>query len=346
VPEADPDKVAAELKALPANKWVRRPTPKLPRPNTDWGSAVYAADSDQIIRFSGGHSSYCGTAPHVYDIKTDRWSLPFAPEMPIDFCYGNDGLPGEWSFGGNPWMTGHTYKATGYDPNLKSMVFGPHQYSYFFDPRESKWTRSVQPNPYRCDFYTVTLITTPKGLVAWANGGGPFWRLNPQEKNWTELPVKGEFPGPVCDNAGMAYDSKRDRMLAFSLTGKTGTTLHSYDLESGQAKVIDAAGGDKVQTRVRADFGDSKHFEFREAVYLPENDLVMIGASGIFYDCAKNAWFHAVIPSDEPDIGKHPDYNLGVMYDQTRKLVWAVDTNSLVYVLRLDISSLNLQPLQ
>ena len=37
-----PAKVMAELKDLPANQWVQRPTPKLPRPNMDWGSAVFA----------------------------------------------------------------------------------------------------------------------------------------------------------------------------------------------------------------------------------------------------------------------------------------------------------------
>ncbi len=345
VPSADLNKVAADLKALPANKWVRRPTPKLPQPNTDWGSAVYSAHSDQIIRFSGGHSSYCGTAPHVYDIKTDRWSIPFAPEIPIDHCYSNDGVPGEWSFGGNPWMTGHTYKATGYDPNLKSMVFGPLKYSYFFDPQSGKWSRSAQPNPYRGNFYTVTLIPTPKGLVAWTLGdrGKILWRMNPVAKAWEPLPIKGTFPSPVCDNGGMAYDSKRDRMLAFARTGKTGTTMHAYALASGEAKALESVGADNVVASFRAAFGDKRHFEFREAVYLPENDLVMIGATGLFYDCDKNAWFRAALPSDEPDIGKHPSYNLGVMFDGGRKIVWAVDTNCRVYVLRLDLSNLKVE---
>ena len=345
VAAADPAKVEADLTALPANQWNLRPTPKLPRPNTDWGSAVYAVDCDKIVRYSGGHSAYGGTAPHVYDIKTDRWSLPFAPEMPIDFTYGNDGTPGEWSFGGNPWMTGHTYKATGYDPNLKCLVFGPHKYSYFFDPLAGKWSRGSQPNPYRCSFYTVTLIPTPKGLVAWTVGdpGKLFWRLNADDKTWTPLPVKGKFPVPVCDNAGMAYDSKRNRMIAFAAEGKAGSTAHEYDLATGETKAIDAAGHDKVQTVVRAAHGDNGHFEFREAVYLPDLDMVMIGATGLFYDCAKTAWFHAVLPSDKPNLCKHPSYNLGVMADTKRKLVWAVDTNSLVYALRLDLPTLKLE---
>ena len=52
---------------------------------------------------------------------------------------------------------------------------------------------------------------------------------------------------------------------------------------------------------------------------------------------------HAVLPSDKPNLCKHPSYNLGVMADTKRKLVWAVDTNSLVYVLRLDLPTLKLE---
>lgn len=342
---ADPAKVEAELKDIPANRWVRRQPPKQPKPNTDWGSAIYCADTDQIIRFSGGHAAYSGTAPHIYDIKTDRWSIPFAPELPIEFCYGNDGVPGVWSFGGNPWMTGHTYKALGYDTSTKGLVFGPHKYTYFFDPRAGAWTRAQAISPFRPDFYTVSLIPTPKGLVSWAHGaGGPFWRLNADDKTWTPLPIQGKFPTPVCDNAGMAYDSKRNRMLAFAWKGKTDTTIHAYDLATGAATAIEAAGADKVQDAFRETFG-KMHFEFRESVYLPELDMVMNGATGHFYDCAKSAWLKTTLPSDVPDLSRHPSYNLGVMHDPRRNLVWAVDTNCNIYVLRLDAATLKLAPL-
>src|SRR5207253_2870352 len=58
VPPADPARVARELMSLPPNEWRVRPTPKLPRPNMDWGSAVFAPELDLIVRFSGGHSAY------------------------------------------------------------------------------------------------------------------------------------------------------------------------------------------------------------------------------------------------------------------------------------------------
>jgi hypothetical protein len=29
-------------------------------------------------------------------VKTDRYSLPFAPELPLEFVYSNDQVHGEW----------------------------------------------------------------------------------------------------------------------------------------------------------------------------------------------------------------------------------------------------------
>lgn len=334
IPAADPAKVEAELKALPVNKWTLRPTPKRPGPNMDWGSAVYSPELDLIMRFTGGHSAYCGTAPQVYDVKTDRYSIPFAPEMPIEWCFANDCVGNNWSFKGNPWLS-HTYKSTGYDPNLKCLVFGPRNHTFFFDPKDGRWTRSTHPNPYRPDCHVVTLVPTPSGLVAWAyhhsGGGVGLWRLKAEDRSWQPLPIKGSLFGPVCDNGGMGYDSKRDAMVCFVREGKGGCKVASYSFASGEARSLSPDGSDKVQSN------------FREAVYLPEADLMMIGATGWFYDCGKNAWFRAALASDAPDITKHPSYNLGVMYDPGRKLVWAVNTGSQVFVLRFDAKSANLE---
>ena len=128
--------------------------------------------------------------------------------------------------------------------------------------------------------------------------------------------MKGKIFAPICDDAGMAYDSKRDR-TAPSLAGPKGSIISSYDLATGEAKSIEATGADKVQESFREAQGKG-HFEFRESVYLPEIDMVMNGATGMFFDCAKNAWFAATIPSDSPDLAKHPSYNLGVAVDSRR----------------------------
>ena len=349
VPAVDPAKVDADLKSLPANQWLQLPTPKLPRPNMDWGSAVFAPDLDLIVRFSGGHSAYSGTAPQVYDVKTDRYTIPFAPEYPLEYVYSNDQVRGEWSFKNNPWMTGHTYKSTGYDPNLKCLVFAPHEYSYFFDPSTGKWSRGPERNPYRSNFYVVTVCATPKGAVVWADGpkgDAGLWRLDADSRTWKLLPLKGPLPGKSPDQHGMAYDSKRDRLLFFSNADKNKGDVAAYDFKNGEAKWLNTAGKDKADV------------PSRETIYLPELDAVLIGARvpvdgkqhWALYDCAKNAWFGAELTGLDP-IGKGTGSNafnnsMGLMYDPNRKLIWAVGQNGHVHVLRLEPASVTLRELK
>lgn len=342
VPPADPEKAAADLKDLPAGRWVMRPTPKLPRPNMDWGSAVFAPELDRILRFSGGHSAYSGTAPVVYDVKNDRYSLPFAPEYPIEYVYSNDQVDGEWSFGGNPWMTGHTYRSTGYDHRLRCLVFAPHDYTYFFDPIQGKWSRSPETNPYRSNFYTVTVRETPQGAVVWAQdrkGAVGLWRLDADSRTWRPLPLQGELPATSADQHGMVYDAKRDRLLFFSGVGKRKGNAAAYDFRTGKARWLDPEGWEKAAVPCR------------ENVYLPEHDLVLIGARfpqgeekrWLVYDAAANAYRTVHLPGDDP-IGKGTfngvfNNSMGLVYDPHRRLVWAVGQNSHVHVLRFDASA-------
>ena len=234
----------------------------------DWGSAVFAPELDLILRFSGGHSAYSGTAPQVYDVKTDRYSIPFAPEYPIEYVYSNDQVRGEWSFQGNPWMTGHTYKSTGYDPRLKALVFAPHEYTYFFDPPSGKWSRGTERNPYRADFYNVTVCATPQGAVVWADrregGGAGLWRLDEGTRLWKPLPLSGVLPAKSPDQHGLAYDSQRDRLLLFSGVDKNKGDVMAYDIASGIARWLNPAG--KMAGAVPS----------RETVYLPDDDAVLL----------------------------------------------------------------------
>ena len=269
VPPPDAAAVEAELKALAANRWVARPTPKLPRPNMDWGSAVFAPELDLILRFSGGHSAYSGTAPQVYDVKTDRYSIPFAPEYPLEYVYSNDQVRGEWSFKKNPWMTGHTYKSTGYDPHLQSLVFAPHDFTYFFDPKSSRWSRGPERNPYQPSFYLVSGVRDAmRSGASWCGanhrqGERPeLWQLDAAVlATWKPLPLKGDMPQTSADHHGMAYDSKRDRLLLFSDLGKHKGDVLAYDFKTGTTRWLEAAGPGRSSRAVAA-----------RAIYFPDAD--------------------------------------------------------------------------
>lgn len=351
VPKGDPAKVEAELKELPVNRWVIRPTPKRPLMNMDWGSAVFDAGRDKIVRFSGGHSAYSGTAPVVYDVKTDRYSLPFAPEYPLEYVYSNDQVRGEWSFAGNPWMTGHTYKSTGYDPKLKGFVFAPHEFTYLFDPDAGKWSRLPARNPYRQSFYVTTVCATPDGAVVWGDsrdtGKEGLWRMGAETKAWKALPLKGGLPAKSADLHGMAHDTKRDRLLLFSGIGPDRGNVAAYDFKTGTAKWLEPTGAKAAVVPCR------------ETVYLPDADLVLIGARvkgeaggwrWLAYDCAANAWVSLDLPGDDP-VGTPPragafNNSMGLMYDPARKLVWAVGQHSHVHALRFDPKALKPEPLK
>ena len=342
LPATDNTVTDTRVKALKANEWFVQPTPRKPGMNMDWGSAVFDYKNDKIIRFSGGHSAYSGTAPVVYDVKTDRYSLPFAPEYPIEYVYSNDQVRGEWSFKGNPWMTGHTYKSTGYDPNLKCLVFVAHQWTYFFDPLTGKWSRSEQKNPFAANFYTSTVCPTPGGAVTWTDeaGGAGAWlfRFNAETKGWKPLPkeINTALPQKSADRHGMSYDSKRDRLLLFSDVGEKKGQVAVYDMKTFAVSWLKPEGMANALVPCR------------ETIYIPEADLVLVGTRvtdadaaqlWLAYDCAKNAWVGIPLAGDDP-IGKKGAFNnsMGLMYDPNRKVVWAVGQHSQVYALKLDVS--------
>jgi hypothetical protein len=303
---------------------------------------VFDTHRDKIIRFSGGHSAYSGTAPQVYDVKTDRYSLPFAPEYPLEYVYSNDQVHGEWSFAGNPWMTGHTYKSTGFDPKLKQFVFAPHDYTYFFDPDSGKWSRSQVKNPYRPNFYTTTVCATPAGAVVWGDPRSGekagLWQIDSDTRAWKALDLKGELHTKSADRHGMAHDTKRNRLLLFSDIGPKKGNVAAYDIKTGEAKWLDPAGADKATVACR------------ETVYLPDTDMVLIGGRikdeagwrWLAYDCAANAWVTLALGGDDP-VGKAGAFNnsMGLMYDPARTLVWAVGQHSHVHVLRIDPKSVD-----
>ncbi|MHC4914817.1 MAG: Kelch repeat-containing protein [Planctomycetota bacterium] len=345
--------VEAGLKALPANTWVERNPPRKPAGNMDWGGADYLAKHDVIARFSGGHCAYSGTAPTVYDIGTDRYSIPFAPELPIEWNCADNGLRGAtWSFRGNPWMGSHTWAHTASDALGEKLVLPRSGYTWFFDPAGGKWKRSKERHPFRHSETLTTLCNTPRGLACWSpsrNGGydaGEMWLLPPGAETWKQLPVKGKLPGMSPDHHGMAWDSKRDRLLLVANGDrKHAGDVMAYEMKSGEARWLGAAGKDRARVPMR------------ETIYLPEHDMVMIGGLvkgeedkrlWLFYDCTKNAWFGAELGGKSRPLarrGRNFDNSLGLAYDSRRKLVWAVGQYSQTFVLKLDPKTAGLVPL-
>ena len=64
------------------------------------------------------------------------------------------------------------------------------------------------------------------------------------------------------------------------------------------------------------------------------------------YDCAGNRWVSLKLGGDDPSGKTGRNVSLGMMYDANRKLFWAVDTDSNVFVLRLEPATAEVQALK
>ncbi|MCG3179889.1 MAG: hypothetical protein BIFFINMI_02239 [Phycisphaerae bacterium] len=346
-----PDRAAneAKLKALPVNTWVVMNPPYKPRVNRDWGSACTDPDRDVLLRWSGGHCAHGGSDVPMYHYATNRWELTFPVEFPLGQCYSNTSYPGGFNFNRRPWVSGHTYKNFGYDPVDKLMVFTGHNpWSYLFDPAVGDWIgRTRKPNlmNYNGSFYTLTLCTAGQSLYAWCGQYGQsvgLTKWNAKDRNWDVVKVTGEnLPGPECDHSGLAYDAKRDRLIFFPK--KYSGALFAMDCKTNVLSKLTPAGSADAPRQIGF---------WRELAYLPDADWIVVAGSTLAaeggenevrptlaYDCANNKWLSLTIGGPSPAGKGGRNVSQGTGYDAERGLIWATDTNSEVFVLRLDAAN-------
>ncbi len=334
------------LGSVPANTWTLTNPPQLPKLNRDWGTAVLDPDHNLILRWSGGHSAHGGTDVLHYHIATNRWELSAPVEFPLGQLYSNTSYPDGWNFNHRPWITGHTYQSYGYDILARRMVFvGRKNHSYIYDPEIADWTvREAKPPgmAYGDCYYSLNVTSTPQGLVAWTNEGKLF-NFKATNNQWTALATTGtKLPGSSTDNSTLTYDSKRNRLLFarkdYGDKIKFSGQLFAVDLKTLEASALTPAG---------AEIGAAVPYVC-QLRYDPDNDLILVGGTLApnndgtrltpAYDCIKNEWVTLALTGEDPSGKPGRNVSLGMMYDTRQKLFWAVDTNSKVYVLKLNYS--------
>jgi hypothetical protein len=350
----DAEKFQAWLKKLPPNTWTKTRPPQLPQLNRDWGTAVLDTDRGLILRWAGGHSAHGGSDVLHYHTATNRWELPYPVEFPLGQLYSNTSYPEIFNFNRRPWVTGHTYQSYAYEPQSRQMLFvGKRELTYFYDPELADWLSDTkfkpEPMAYGDCYYTLTCCTTPRGVYCWTNNGKLFLH-DAQKKEWAEVKLTGDkLAGSAVDNSTLVHDARRDRLLFFrkpygdkvAYDGK----LQSVDLETLTVKTI-APGNAAAASAV------SYLCQIR---YDAANDLLLAGCTlppdetglrrTVGYDLKADRWTSLKVTGEDPNTKRGRNVSLGLMYDAPRKLFWAVDAASEVYVLRLDVKTADLRPL-
>jgi hypothetical protein len=329
LPEPDRQAQAKLLEQLPANRWVALDAPRWPhnRMGGGWSTVALDSDRDQILHLGGGHASYFGNDVAIYDIPTGRWSISCRPQFALEFNYDLSG-PGPFAFNLGPWGN-HNYHAYCYDPAIQRIVYMKHM-AQLFNPTTKSWAFDEKiPTPFEISKYTTYVLPTPAGVVAWTHIAHQKCGLFRFEdgKQWRPLPVKGELPVTVCDGAAAAHDSRRDQLVMVTTQDTKNVTVEgqvwTYDFPSGVVTRKDPTNMGALKTGRFA----------REAVYLPDADLLMLGyildVDGQkvvpFYDCEDNQWLVAELPGSDFIAGERGcSVDLGLVYDAKRGLIWGV----------------------
>ena len=346
--ETEPADVAGQKKrieGLADNVWLKVPIGKRPPGKRAWGTAVYVPQTDEIIRFTGGHAAHTGSDVPHYHVGENRYSLGYSAEFPADWGHGaTGGTRGvSWSFGQRPFPS-HSYRNNTYDSNTGMMVLnlirdsadfrtakrGPRlYYTWFYDPQAKDWL--FPPIKVKGGNFGLAdkLVGTPRGVVRWA--GKELWLLDttrfdrsqPDALSWARLPATGKLPSTADahDSTSVVYDTRRDRLIFRDRNDR----LHAYSFDTGAVSELNARNRRILRGAGSVD---------REAVYLPQNDVVVWlnrGEHGLIaYNVHRNNWFALPESGHKPGAG----VSSGLVYEPRRGLLMVSDGTSNVYMLK------------
>ena len=323
-----------QIDDLPAaNKWVKMPS--VPRDVTrgcrqrDWGTAVWDAKNEQVVRWGGGHCVRSASTPVHYSFKSRRMVEGYDADEP----YGYNGGGG---FGssvmGRPWVPTHGYNLYAYDPPSGLIITGT---GFLYDPARMDWLR-MEPmkRPFHFSWGHTVLEHSRHGAVTWAPSrkGGIGLFVYKHGEGWQDLKPHGKLFSPYCDSDGMCYDSKRDRML-LGWGGGYG--------KNGDGRILSFSFKTrKVEKLMPANLALGVQHNTREMVYVEHADMVLFGSGGrkvgktvytVAYDCAANKYL--LLDAGPVTYG----HGAAWMYDATRKLVLVTShTRGIAHVLKLD----------
>lgn len=349
----------AALKALPENILTRLDI-KYNLGGRDWSTWGFDFERDLFYVYGGGHASYSGNDVAHYHVNTNRWEINDVYESPLGCCGSNEQFPGGYNFNKRPWVRRHVWNSLAYCPELKQlMLMGStttalDPYFYLYDPASTNWvSRHKLPTGLDSNGERLNVRTTKHGLFCWYHEKA-IWLFDHSKIEWKKIEPKGKMGQTVVDGCGMVYDSKRDRMLCFTLGGYAKPfdgLVYALDFKTQQ---VDLLSKDEIKPNPARPW----NIFLREMVYLPNDDLVLFACqleigkerfNDLFvgYDTAKNIWVTVKLGLSAKGT------NFGsvcqsIAFDAKRQLVWLGDAswNGGVWVLNFNAKTADIQPLK
>ncbi len=306
------------LRTMPANQWVLLDHPGRPGVLRTWGSCSIDTDSSRLIYWGGGHCGYGGSDYDLYDLAQNTWlPSPVIAEYP-ERAWDRGVNPAGVTFGGVPFVR-HGRKVYAWDPvskliiNTKTILLtagyhpellkdiagedGPGQASYrkwvtmTYNPANEKWDLLCSGVPG-----LDLTVSTPHGVMGvdhyWdtvaaktrAHAPNSVYVLNVAGRHWKQLPNPGPWPENLYELTALVYDSKRDQLLLHG-AGPHRDEMWRYSLAAQRWEKLEPGGAPAPRCQ-------------REAVYLPESDVMLTASAGSLYayHVGRNQWEKLEIP--------------------------------------------------
>jgi hypothetical protein len=354
-----PDAAANELllNATKENIWTRLEM-KQHIGSREFGTWGFDFETDMMFLYAGGHSSYAGNDVGRYHMKTNRWEVTDVYESPLGCCGTNEQYPSGYNFNKRPWVRRHVWNSVAYSPELKRLMVvaatmeAIEKYFYLYDPIKSDWvSRHKIADGMSTNAHHNQVRWTKHGMFDWF--AQSFWLFDHTKTEWKKIEAKGTVGKTIVDGCGLVYDSKRDRVLCFTLGGYAlpyDGLVYAYDFKSNQIETL--SNGEIPKNPAKP-----WRMYLREMTFIPELDLVLFPAPLVIgkekfadlfigYDLTKNMWVTvklgttAAFPQNQ--------VNLGIGYDTKRQMIWLGNGSwdGGVWVLKLNPKSLEVLPLK
>jgi hypothetical protein len=344
------------LAGLPANTWVLRKMPLVPR-GRQWGSYVYDARRHTVLAWGGGHWGYTGNDVHEYDVVANRWRTQADPVAYTVRWWHGMGNYYIMSFQGWKLMGLHASRAYGVDVPSDSLLT-LHGDVYSLKHHMVVGNIGLCPGgSIMASQIRECYVGAPHGLYAYGASGelGPaVHRADVAAGRW-DLVAKGG-PPKYNEHNHACYDSTRDRIVYFhAVRGKWSgapapgdpAAVWTFDFKTRKWTGQQPAGPEPVRP-----LGTSTYIPAMDAafmIYAPEQGE---GPEAMyFYKVGQRKWFTAAVKGDAA-LPNRTGRDSSPFYDPELKLLVRATHGGLadgliqLLVMRLEPDALELAPLQ